>query len=57
MPVREDPPQPPPRREPPYPAEKARGAEIVVRTPARKVVFFGGLAAFVLFIVVLQFAE
>jgi hypothetical protein len=59
MPVREGPPQPtpppktelPPIQEPapfptdnPYPAEKARGGEIVLRTPVRRVVFIAGLA-------------
>jgi hypothetical protein len=57
MPLREGPPQQPPPRNPPYPAEKARGSETVLRTPARKIVFFGGLIAFVLFIVILQFAR
>jgi hypothetical protein len=28
----------------PYPAERARGAEIILRTPARRFVFFAGLA-------------
>jgi hypothetical protein len=28
---------------PPYSAEKARGAEIILRTPARRFVFFAGL--------------
>ena len=47
--VRESPPQPapPPKGEtpepPPYPAEKARGGEIILRTPARRAVFVGGL--------------
>jgi hypothetical protein len=57
MPLREGPPQQPPPRNPPYPAEKARGSETVLRTPAPKIVFFGGLIAFVLFIVILQFAR
>lgn len=59
MPVREGPPQPAPaptgRMRPvddgtaAYPAERARGAEIVLRTPARRFVFFAGLiGAFVL---------
>jgi hypothetical protein len=64
MPVREGPPQPPPPRrttmprpdpspaEPaPYPAEKARGGEIILRTPARRAIFIGGLVA--LFVLVL----
>jgi hypothetical protein len=28
---------------PAYPAEKARGGEIILRTPARRFVFFAGL--------------
>ena len=40
--VREGPPQPPP-----YPAEKARGAEINLRKRWQRVVFVGGLAAVV----------
>jgi hypothetical protein len=38
--VREGPAQPAP-----YPAEKARGGEIVLRTPLRRAIFIGGLAA------------
>lgn len=46
--VREGPPQsaPPPKQsEPaePYPAEKARGGEIILDTPLRRWVFIGGL--------------
>ena len=40
--VREGPPQPAP-----YPAEKARGGEIVLRTPLRRAIFIGGLIAVV----------
>jgi len=36
--VREGPAQPPP-----YPAEKARGGEIILRTPLRRTIFIGGL--------------
>lgn len=57
MPVRQGPPQPapPPRdseptgrmppfdRPMPYPAGKARGGEIILRTPARRFVFIAGL--------------
>ncbi|HEY2135932.1 MAG TPA: peptide ABC transporter permease [Xanthobacteraceae bacterium] len=46
--VREGPAQPPP-----YPAEKARGAEIVLRTPARRLIFFGGLIGIVVLLLVL----
>jgi len=38
--VREGPAQPPP-----YPAEKARGGEIILRTPIRRAIFIGGLIA------------
>ena len=38
--VREGPAQPPP-----YPAEKARGGEIILRTRLRRAVFIGGLVA------------
>ncbi len=41
--VREGPAQPPP-----YPADKARGGEIVLRTPLRRAIFIGGLAAVVI---------
>jgi hypothetical protein len=40
--VREGPPQPAP-----YPAEKARGGEIILRTPLRRAIFIGGLIAIV----------
>ncbi|WP_063776775.1 hypothetical protein [Microvirga massiliensis] len=36
-----------------YPAEKARQGYIVLNTPARRVIFFGGLIAFVLLSIVL----
>ncbi len=56
MGVRKGPPKQAPAGEPqPYPAEKARGAEIVLRTPARKVIFFGGLIGIVLLVLILQF--
>ena len=38
--VREGPAQPAP-----YPAEKARGGEIILRTPLRRMIFAGGLIA------------
>jgi len=38
MPVREGPPQPQP-----YPAEKARGGEIILKTRARRLIFIAGL--------------
>lgn len=39
-----------------YPAEKARQGEIILRTPARRVIFFGGLIGFVLLALILRFA-
>ena len=37
----------------PYPAEKARGGEIILRTPQRRIIFIAGLAGAVLLAVVL----
>ncbi len=37
-----------PARSPPYPAEKARGGEIILRTPLRRAIFIGGLAGAVI---------
>jgi hypothetical protein len=37
----------------PYPAEKARGGEIILRTPLRRAIFLGGLAASVLLVLIL----
>jgi len=42
MPVREAPAQPAPPR--PYSAEKARGGEIILKTPERRFIFIAGLA-------------
>ena len=42
-------PAPPVKNEPqPYPAEKARGGEIILRTPRRRIIFIAGLAGAVL---------
>jgi hypothetical protein len=38
----------------PYPAEKARGAEIVLKKAWQRYVFFGGLAGIVLLAVLLR---
>ncbi|HEY1541550.1 MAG TPA: peptide ABC transporter permease [Xanthobacteraceae bacterium] len=48
--VREGPAQPPP-----YPAEKARGGEIILRTRLRRAIFIGGLIAVVVIAVFLVF--
>jgi hypothetical protein len=61
MPVREGPPQPPAEHKMPpvdgpvlYPAEKARGAEIVLHTPARRFILIAGLAGAVVLGLLLQ---
>jgi len=42
--VRESPAQPaPPPQDKPYPAEKARGAEIILKTPLQRWIFIAGL--------------
>lgn len=46
--VREGPAQPPP-----YPAEKARGGEIILRTPLRRAIFIGGLIVVVALVLAL----
>ncbi len=46
----------PPER-PPYPAEKARGAEIILKHRWQKVVFFGGLIGIVLLVLILRLAS
>jgi hypothetical protein len=43
--VREAPAQPAPPPRSPYPAEKARGGEIVLRSRQRRMIFIGGLIA------------
>jgi hypothetical protein len=40
----------------PYPAEKARQGEIILRTRARRIIFFGGLVAFVVMAIILRVA-
>jgi hypothetical protein len=42
---------------PPYPAEKARGGEIILRTPLRRAIFIGGLADAVVLGLLLAFAR
>jgi hypothetical protein len=53
--VREGPAQPPPPQKEPYPADKARGGEIILRTPARRAIFIAGLAGAVVLALVLSF--
>jgi hypothetical protein len=47
--------KPPHREAEPYPAEKARQGEIVLRRPWQRAVFIGALVACVLLVVVLRF--
>ena len=42
---------------PPYPAEKVRGGEIILRTPLRRAIFVGGLAGAVVLALLLGFAR
>jgi hypothetical protein len=45
-----------PTRQPPYPAEKARGGEIILRRPWQRAVFILGLAApIIIFVLLLLF--
>jgi hypothetical protein len=37
----------------PYPAEKARGGEIILKTPARRAIFLAGLVGAVLLVLIL----
>ena len=55
--IREGPTQraPPPERA--YPAEKARGGEIILNTPFRRGLFVAGLAGAVALALVLSFAR
>ncbi|MGE5261333.1 MAG: hypothetical protein ACM3MH_10715 [Actinomycetota bacterium] len=50
MPVREAPARPAPPQKPrsPYPAEKARGGEIILRSRTRRIIFIAGLVGAVL---------
>lgn len=38
----------------PYPAEKARGGEIILNTPLRRVIFLSGLIGAVVLVVILM---
>jgi hypothetical protein len=67
MPVREAPPQPPPPPRKPrlnkmrpvdgppaYPGEKARGGEIILHTPTRRIIFIAALAGIVVLVLLLR---
>ena len=51
--VMQGPPQPAPPPKEPYPAERARGGEIILTTPLRRWVFISGLAGAVALVLVL----
>ncbi len=50
--VREGPAQPAP-----YPAEKARGGEIILKTPLRRAIFVAGLLGAVALVVIFALAQ
>lgn len=52
--VREGPAQPalPPKE--PYPVDKARGAEVILNTPLRRWIFFGGLVGAIVLVLALS---
>ncbi len=52
--VREAPAQPAPQPKP-YPAGKARGGEIILKTPLQRYLFIAGLAGAVVLVLVLIF--
>lgn len=52
--VREGPAQQTPPTEKPYPAEKARGGEIILNTPARRWIFIAGLVGAVVLVLILS---
>jgi hypothetical protein len=54
MPVRKSSAEPPPKE--PYPAEKARGGEIILRTPLQRAVFIGGLVGIFVLLLILRLA-
>jgi hypothetical protein len=51
--VRQGPPLPAPPPNNPYPAEKARGGEIILTTPLRRWVFISGLVGAVALVLIL----
>jgi hypothetical protein len=52
--VREGPAQQPPQQPRPYPADKARGAEIELRRTWQRYVFIGGLVGIIVLLAVLR---
>ena len=52
--VREGPAQPAPPPKQSYPADEARSAEVILNTPFRKWVFFGGLVGAIVLVLALS---
>ena len=52
--VREGPAQPAPPPKEPYPADKVRGAEVILNTPLRRWIFFGGLVGAIVLVLALS---
>ena len=53
--VREGPPQPaPPPKQEPYPADKARGGEIILKKPWQRGIFIAGLGGAVVLVLILK---
>jgi hypothetical protein len=52
--VREGPAEPAPPPKQSYPADKARGGEVILNTPLRRWIFFGGLVGAVVFMLVMS---
>jgi hypothetical protein len=46
-----------PAQKAPYPAEKARGGEIILNTPARRAIFLAGLIGAVLLVLIMAFVR
>ena len=52
--VRDEPAQQaPPHEQAPYPAEKARGGEIILNTPLKRAIFISGLVGAVVLVLIL----
>jgi hypothetical protein len=49
--------QAPPQEQAPYPAEKARGGEIILDTPLRRTIFIAGLVGAVVLALILAFVR
>ena len=52
--VREGPAQPAPPPKEPYLADEARGAEVILNTPLRRWIFFGGLVGAIVLVLALS---